>query len=96
MAMGHTLDALRSRNSASLAPRPASERQMRLDGGYRCASEKNGTSQAVLGGRSFALSAVLQVHEQLEEVAERRARATDGEEAEVVAWRAAGRAWPRE
>ena len=47
--MGHTLDALRSRNSASLAPRPASERQMRLDAG-RCASEKNGTSQAVLGG----------------------------------------------
>ena len=36
--MGHTLDALRSRNSASLAPRPASERQMRLDA-ERCVSE---------------------------------------------------------
>ena len=35
VAMGHTSDALRSRNSASLAPRPASGRQKRLDGGVR-------------------------------------------------------------
>ena len=35
VAMGHTSDALRSRNSASLAPRPASGRV-----GYRCASQK--------------------------------------------------------
>ena len=37
--MGHTSNALRSRNSAYLAPRPASERQVRLDAG-RCASQK--------------------------------------------------------
>ena len=39
VAMGHASNALRSRNSAYLAPRPASERQMRLDAG-RCASQK--------------------------------------------------------
>jgi hypothetical protein len=35
MAMGHTSGALRSRNSASSAPGPASGRKKRLDGGWR-------------------------------------------------------------
>ena len=36
VAMGHTTNALRSRNSASLAPDPASGRQKRLDDGGIC------------------------------------------------------------
>ena len=48
VAMGHMSDALRSRNSASLAPRPASERQERLDAG-RCAWKKQPNVPGCLG-----------------------------------------------
>ena len=64
MAMGHTSGALRSRNSASSAPGPASGRKKRLDGGWRgCDLEKrlgkdNRTSQAVLGGQAQPVNLV--------------------------------------
>ena len=57
MVMGHTLDALRSRNSASLAPRPATGRQSASMVGTEVVPEK--TSERlrlswVVGARYWA------------------------------------------